>query len=76
MSALGRLVSEGKIESVPLPSFNVEIPQDKSHGDFASVGRTVVTMVLFISFQYQVGGRSTGTIQIHKVIPEIYIKIN
>ncbi|MBD5138281.1 MAG: arginine--tRNA ligase [Ruminococcus sp.] len=36
MSALGRLVSEGKIESVPLPSFNVEIPQDKSHGDFAS----------------------------------------
>lgn len=36
MSALGRLVSEGKIEAVPLPSFNVEIPQDKSHGDFAS----------------------------------------
>lgn len=36
MSALGRLVSEGKIEAAPLPSFNVEIPQDKSHGDFAS----------------------------------------
>jgi len=36
MSALGRLVSEEKIEAVPLPSFNVEIPQDKSHGDFAS----------------------------------------
>lgn len=36
MSAVGRLVSEGKIESVPLPAFNVEIPQDKSHGDFAS----------------------------------------
>ena len=36
MSALGRLISEGKIEAVPLPSFNVEIPQDKSHGDFAS----------------------------------------
>ena len=36
MSALGRLVSEGKIEAVPLPAFNIEIPQDKSHGDFAS----------------------------------------
>ncbi len=36
MAALGRLVSEGKIEAVPLPAFNVEIPQDKSHGDFAS----------------------------------------
>lgn len=36
MSALGRLVSEGKIESAPLPQFNIEIPQDKSHGDFAS----------------------------------------
>lgn len=36
MSAVGRLVSEGKIEAVPLPAFNIEIPQDKSHGDFAS----------------------------------------
>ena len=36
MSAVGRLVSEEKIEAVPLPAFNIEIPQDKSHGDFAS----------------------------------------
>lgn len=36
MDALGRLVSEDKIEAVPLPAFNIEIPQDKSHGDFAS----------------------------------------
>ncbi len=36
MNALGRLVSEGKIEAVPLPAFTVEIPQDKSHGDFAA----------------------------------------
>lgn len=36
MSAVGRLVSEGKIEAVPLPAFNIEIPQDRSHGDFAS----------------------------------------
>lgn len=36
MNALGRLVSEGKIEAVPLPAFNIEIPQDKSHGDFAT----------------------------------------
>ncbi len=36
MDALGRMVSDGKIEAVPLPAFNIEIPQDKSHGDFAS----------------------------------------
>lgn len=36
MNALGRLVSEEKLEPAPLPSFNIEIPQDKSHGDFAS----------------------------------------
>ncbi len=36
MSAVGRLVSEGKIENVPLPPFNIEIPQDRTHGDFAS----------------------------------------
>lgn len=36
MDALGRLVAEGKAEAVPLPAFNIEIPQDKSHGDFAT----------------------------------------
>ena len=36
MNARGKLVSDGKIESVPLPAFNIEIPQDKSHGDFAT----------------------------------------
>ncbi|MDE6131781.1 MAG: arginine--tRNA ligase, partial [Oscillospiraceae bacterium] len=36
MSALGTLVAEGKIEAVPLPAFNIEIPQDKAHGDFAT----------------------------------------
>lgn len=35
MNALGRLVAEGKIESVPLPAFNVERPADVSHGDFS-----------------------------------------
>lgn len=35
MNALGRLVAEGKIEAVPLPSFNVERPADVSHGDFS-----------------------------------------
>ena len=36
MDALGVLVSEEAIPAVPLPSFNIEIPADKSHGDFAA----------------------------------------
>ena len=35
MNALGRLVAEGKIPSEPIPAFAVEIPNDKSHGDFS-----------------------------------------
>lgn len=35
MNALGILVSEGKIPSEPIPAFAVEIPGDKSHGDFS-----------------------------------------
>ncbi|MBP5582316.1 MAG: arginine--tRNA ligase, partial [Ruminococcus sp.] len=36
MDALGVLVSEEAIPAVPLPGFNIEIPADKSHGDFAA----------------------------------------
>ncbi|WP_028516984.1 arginine--tRNA ligase [Ruminococcus flavefaciens] len=36
MEALGRLVAEEAVPAVPLPSFNIEIPADKSHGDFAA----------------------------------------
>lgn len=36
LNALGRLVSEGKIPSEPLPAFNIEIPNEKLHGDFAA----------------------------------------
>lgn len=35
MNALGRLVSEGKLPAEPIPAFVVEIPNDKSHGDFS-----------------------------------------
>lgn len=35
MNALGRLVAEDKIHSEPIPPFAVEIPNDKSHGDFS-----------------------------------------
>ena len=35
MNALGRLVADGKIPSEPIPVFTVEIPNDKSHGDFS-----------------------------------------
>lgn len=33
---LGRLVAEGKIPAEPIPAFRVEVPADKSHGDFAA----------------------------------------
>ena len=36
MDALGRLVADGTIPSEPLPGFTVEIPADRSHGDFAA----------------------------------------
>ena len=35
MNSLGKLISEGKIVSEPLPAFTVEIPNDISHGDFS-----------------------------------------
>ena len=36
MDALGKMVADGDAPAVPLPDFNIEIPADKSHGDFAS----------------------------------------
>ena len=36
MDALGALVAEEAVPAVPLPAFNIEIPADKSHGDFAA----------------------------------------
>lgn len=35
IDALGKLVAEGYAPAEPLPDFTVEIPADKSHGDFA-----------------------------------------
>jgi len=35
-NSLSILVSEKIIPEIPLPAFNIEIPADKSHGDFAS----------------------------------------
>ncbi len=36
MDALGKLTAENAVPAVPLPDFNIEIPADKSHGDFAA----------------------------------------
>ncbi|MBQ9696758.1 MAG: arginine--tRNA ligase [Oscillospiraceae bacterium] len=36
LAALGRLTAEGTISSEPIPAFKIEVPADKSHGDFAS----------------------------------------
>lgn len=36
MNALGALTAERKIPAEALPSFKIEVPADKSHGDFAS----------------------------------------
>lgn len=36
MNALGSLVSKELVPATELPAFNIEIPADKSHGDFAA----------------------------------------
>lgn len=36
VEALGRLVAENEVPAEPIPDFTIEIPADKSHGDFAS----------------------------------------
>jgi arginyl-tRNA synthetase len=36
VEATGRCVAENILSAVPIPAFSVEIPQDRTHGDFAS----------------------------------------
>lgn len=36
MDAAGRAVANGQLAESPLPSFNIEVPQDTSNGDYAS----------------------------------------
>jgi len=36
LDAVGRLVAAEKIPAVPMPGFNIEVPSDRQHGDFAS----------------------------------------
>ena len=36
LDALGRLVADGTFSAEPIPAFNIEIPADRAHGDFAS----------------------------------------
>lgn len=36
MQSLGMLVADGSVSAEPVPAFKIEIPADKSHGDFAS----------------------------------------
>lgn len=36
MDALGALTAEEAVPAVPIPAFGIEIPADKSHGDFAA----------------------------------------
>jgi len=36
MDALGRLIANGTFPAEPLPAFNIEIPADRAHGDFAA----------------------------------------
>ena len=35
MSAAGKAVADQRFEAVELPSFNIEVPADRTHGDFA-----------------------------------------
>ena len=36
LEAMGRAVSEGDLPAEPIPDFNIEVPGDRSHGDYAS----------------------------------------
>lgn len=36
VEALGKLTAEEAVPAVPVPVFSIEIPADKSHGDFAA----------------------------------------
>lgn len=36
LDAAGRLAADGKVPAEPMPAFRIEIPADKSHGDFAT----------------------------------------
>lgn len=36
LSALGELIAQDKLPPEPIPAFNIEIPNDRSHGDFSS----------------------------------------
>nr|HNX63902.1 arginine--tRNA ligase [Oscillospiraceae bacterium] len=36
LNSLGNLVRTGQLPAEPIPSFNIEIPNDKAHGDFAT----------------------------------------
>lgn len=36
LDAMGRLVADGTFPAEPLPAFNIEIPADRAHGDFAA----------------------------------------
>lgn len=36
LQGLGTLVSSGAVSAEPLPEFKIEVPADKSHGDFAT----------------------------------------
>ena len=36
LEGLGRLVADQKLPAEPIPAFKIEIPADKSHGDFAA----------------------------------------
>ncbi|HAG13500.1 MAG TPA: arginine--tRNA ligase [Ruminococcus sp.] len=36
LEAMGRLVADGTFSAEPLPAFNIEIPADRAHGDFAA----------------------------------------
>ena len=36
MNALGQAIGEGELPAEPIPAYTIQIPADKSHGDFAA----------------------------------------
>ena len=37
IEAIGKAIAAGQLPSEPIPDFTIEVPADRSHGDWASI---------------------------------------
>ncbi|MCQ2459924.1 MAG: arginine--tRNA ligase [Ruminococcus sp.] len=69
MAALGSLVAEQAVPAVAIPDFNIEIPADKSHGDFAA-NTAMVCAKAFRMAPRQIAELITNKVQLEGTIFE------